>query len=72
MGQALVGPPWALVGWALVCPLGPCGPGPCGPPLGPCGLGPWAPPWVLVGQAFALILVVSGACVEFQLRFRHL
>ena len=49
----LVGPPWALVGGTLVCPLGPCvlpsalvgraralvG------PLGPCG-----PPRALVGQ----------------------
>ena len=28
----LDGPPCALVGWALVGPLGPHGPGPCWPP----------------------------------------
>ena len=44
------GPPWAIVGRALVgppgplwAPLGHCGPGPCGLP-GLCGPGPYGPP----------------------------
>ena len=45
-GLFLAGPLWALVGRALVGPLGCCGPGPCGPPgrLRPRPLwAPWAP-----------------------------
>ena len=37
MGLGPNGPPWALVGRALVGPLGPYGPGHCGP-------GPYGPP----------------------------
>ena len=37
--------PWALVGRALVGPLGACGPGPCGRP------GPLWALWALVGRA---------------------
>ena len=62
IGQALMEPPWARMGWACVA-LGPCGPGFEGAP-GPLWAvplwGPWAlvgqvrksPPWALAGQAF--------------------
>ena len=66
------GPPWALVGRALVGPLGPCGPGPCGPPWalvgralvgppGPLWAGPLWPPWALTGRALMGSTVPSWA-----------
>ena len=42
---------WALVGGALVGPLGPREPGPCGTPLGRCVQGPCGPPWALIDGA---------------------
>ena len=51
MGWALVGPPWALVGQALVGstePLSPCRQGPCGP-SGHLWEGPLWAPWALMG-----------------------
>ena len=66
------GPPWALMGRALVASLGPCGLGPCGPPwlllgralvgppLGPCGPGPCGPPWTLMARALVGILGPHG------------
>ena len=53
-GLALVGSPGALLGRALVGPLGPCGagppPGPRGTP-GPLWAGPLWAPWALEGRA---------------------
>ena len=49
-GLGPFGPPWALVGQALVGSLVPCGLGPCGPP-GPLWAGPLWLPWALLGWA---------------------
>ena len=51
MGRALGGAPWALMGQAVVGPLGLLRAMPLRAFLGPYGLGPYVPPWVLVGRA---------------------
>ena len=60
VGHALVGPPWALVGRALVGPRGPSSAGPLWATLGPRGqalLGcPWASDAILREKAGQLLL----------------
>ena len=59
IGLGPCGPPWALVGQALVGPLVPCGPGPCGP-RGPLLAAPLWAPWALIGQALMASLGTYG------------